>query len=184
MKFPDSELWNYATQIYQIPEVEGSCLELQNQYDADVNILLYCCWVSEQKHRLSGEDIQILQTTTAPWQTILKPLRDARQMMKQHIILIPSEQQNQTIDNMSEIELNAEHMAQLALEGCLDISQREREAEMSAADCCAQNIYTYLQQLEGVKSISDISEPVSQLLSAIYEDEEAVQMALMMAATG
>ncbi len=183
MKFPDSELWRYSTQIYQITDVENSCLQLQNQFDADVNILLYCCWAGEKKIPLSSEELSTMQATTAPWQNILKPLRDARQMMKQHVIPIPADQRQQTVNNMSELELNAEHMEQLALEACVDITAKTPSAELSSTECCAQNLFTYLQMLNAVNAISDITEQVTALLNGIYQDDEAVQMALMVAAT-
>jgi len=183
MKFPDSELWRYSTQVYQITDVEDSCLQLQNQFDADVNILLYCCWAGDKTHTLNNEEISALQTVSNPWQNILKPLRDARQMMKQHVIPIPADQRQQTVTNMSELEINAEHMAQLALEDCIDITTKTASTELSNAECCAQNLFTYLQLLTTVNAINDITEYVSTLLNAIYQDDEAVQMALMVAAT-
>jgi len=184
MKFPNSELWCYSTQVYTIVEVEKSCLQLQNEFEADVNILLYCCWAGEKKCLLNNEELSAIQTVTTPWQRILKPLRDARQMMKQHVVPIPADQRQQTVTNMSELELNAEHMEQLALESCIDFTAKTPSSEQSSADCCAQNLFVYLQLLDAVNSTNDITEWVTTLLNGIYQDDETVQMALMVAAAG
>jgi uncharacterized protein (TIGR02444 family) len=178
MNFPDSELWSFSNQTYKLPEVEGACLELQNNFDADINIILYCLWVAEKGIKLTAEDVMVLIQTTLPWQkSILKPLRDARKMMKQHIIAMPSELLDLTVSNLGEMELNAEHMSQLALEKIIDI---EEEANMEpAVDCATLNTSTYLQQLESVSSVSDVTEHLSKLLNAVYQDAEAVQVSLM-----
>ena len=92
MKFPESEFWNFSTQIYQQADVEPACLNLQNEHQADVNILLYCCWAGERGFCLDPDDISLLIQTNKPWQrNILKPLRDARSMMKQHVIAMPAD---------------------------------------------------------------------------------------------
>ncbi|MCW9014695.1 MAG: TIGR02444 family protein [Gammaproteobacteria bacterium] len=180
MNFPDSEFWNFSTQIYQQAEVESACLHLQNTYDADINILLYCCWAGEQAFSLSTDDIRELIQTAHPWQTnILKPLRDARSMMKQHIIAMPAHMIEQTVNNMSEMELNAEHMAQLAMEKAIALNNRVACENKSAIECSIQNLSAYIQQLESVSSINEVMHDLSNLLNGIFQDAEAIQLAFM-----
>ncbi len=178
MKFPDSKLWSFSDQIYKLPEVEGACLKLQNNFDADINIIMYCLWIADKGIKLNQEDAIVLIQTTLPWQkTILKPLRDARKMMKQHIIAMPTDLLDQTITNLSEMELNAEHMSQMALEKIIDTDKATEEA--SAVECATLNTSLYLQQLESVSSINDVTEDLNKLLNAVYQDAEAVQVSLM-----
>jgi len=96
MNFPNSEFWNYSTQIWTLPDVESLCLELQNNYDINVNLILYCCWVGDKNLNLNDDDLQILLDTIQPWQTMIKPLRDSRKMMQQHLIAMPANMVNQT----------------------------------------------------------------------------------------
>jgi len=180
MNFPDSELWNFSEQTYAIPEVEDNCLKLQNNYDADINIILYCIWVAEKSVLLSHNDIQLLIKATEPWQkTILKPLRDARKMMKQHIIAMPTDMLDQTVGNLTEMELNAEHMSQLALEKVISFRENSAEDKLSPIEYASSNLSRYLQQLESITAINDIAEEFSNLLNAIFQDPEAIQIALM-----
>jgi len=187
MDFPTSEFWNYSTQIWTLPEVESICLDMQNHFDANVNILLYCCWVGDKKLTLSDDDLQMLLDTVQPWQTMIKPLRDSRKMMQQHLIAMPSELIDQTVGNMNEMELNAEHMAQLAMEKVLNTDKMSACSADSELECSLQNINTYIKSMENLSSteglMPQISQLLSQLLTAIYQDEEGVQLALMNSAS-
>ena len=182
MKFSDSELWNFSTQTYQIPEVETACLNLQDNFSADVNIILYCCWLGEKSFELNVDDVTALILAAQPWKNILQPLRKTRRIMKKHIIAMPAELLDQTINNMSEMEINAEHMAQQALEKTIDLSTKTKIEDKSPVEITTGNLSTYLQQLDSVSSISDISNDLTALLDGIYQDAEAIQMALMAAA--
>jgi len=179
MDFPTSELWNYSTQIWTLPEVEAICLDLQDNYDINVNMLLYCCWIGDKNLSLNDDDLQALLDTIQPWQTIIKPLRDSRKMMKQQLIALPANMIDQTVSNISEMELNAEHMTQLALEKALRPEKITPCDGLSGIECSLNNIKTYISSLDNTTSTSEIMPQISQLLTAIFQDEEAVQMAMM-----
>jgi len=179
MEFPNSNLWSYTTQLWSLPEVEPICLELQNIYDTDVNILLYCCWIGDKTLNMSEDDMQVLLDTVKPWQTMIRPLRDSRKMMQQQLIAMPSHLVDQTISNMNQMELNAEHMAQLALEKVYNTNKITPNKGASRIECSFYNVSLYLQTLESIPSIDEIMPKISQLLISIYQDEEAVQVALM-----
>ena len=179
MDFPTSELWNYSTQIWTLPDVEAICLDLQDNYAANANMLLYCCWVGDKSLSLNDDDLQILLDTIQPWHTIIKPLRDSRKMMKQQLIALPANMIDQTVSNISEMELNAEHMAQLALEKALRPDKIAPCDSLSAIECSLNNIKAYINSLDSISSTDEIMPQISQLLTAIFQDEEAVQMAMM-----
>jgi uncharacterized protein (TIGR02444 family) len=180
MNFPDSELWTFSEQTYALPEVEDICLKLQNNFEADINIIFYCIWIAKKSITLNSDDACLLIKTAEPWQkNILKPLRDARKMMKQHIIAMPSNMLDQTVSNLGEMELNAEHMTQLALEKIINIEQCTNKSELSPIECASTNLSNYLHQLETITSIDQITEELSTLLNAVFQDPEAIQVALM-----
>lgn len=184
MIFPDSQLWNYSTQIYQLAEVESSCLHLQNNFDADVNILLYCCWLAEQGIELNAQDTQQLIAATQPWQTtMIKPLRAARKAMKQHIMALPAEKLEQTISNISEMELNAERMAQYSLEKAIRLENKQKNRDKNPVEIAAHNLALYCEQLEAVPTDGNIMSELGILLNAIFQDTEATQSALMLVST-
>ena len=177
MKFPDSSFWNYSCQLFQIREVADGCLQLQNQFNADVNILLYCCWAGDNRIQLDNVDVQKLVKSSEPWQTaIIKPLRDARKIMKNQIIAMPAHLHTQTIINLSEMEINAEHMAQLNLEKTIDFENR-KACDGSIINTSARNLLLYMQTLTTVQ-LDEISSQLTDLLKYIYGDAEQVQSAV------
>lgn len=178
MNFPDSKLWDFSVQTYSLPEVQDICLSLQDDFNANINIIMYCLWTAEQNIKISQDNVTALVQSTQPWQdTILKPLRDVRKMIKDHIIAMPVELLDQTVSNLGEMELNAEHMSQMAIEKIIDLNQASEE--ISVIECATLNLSLYLKQLESISSVSDFSVPLGQLLSAVYQDAEAVQASLM-----
>jgi len=181
MNFPESLFWNYSCQLFQIADVADTCLQIQNSLDADVNLLLFCCWAGDNHHPLNKLDIDKLIQASEPWQTaIIKPLRDARRLMKNQIIAMPANLHKQTIANLSEMELNAEHMAQLDLEKTIEFARTATTDEASAIDMSARNLMLYAQKLEKIQ-ISDATVHITRLLKHVYGDDEMVQMAMMSA---
>ncbi len=179
MDFPKSEFWTYSSQIWTLPEVENICLELQSSCDANVNMLLYCCWIGDKKLNLNDDDLQLLLDTIQPWQSIIKPLRDSRRMMQQHLIAMPANMVDQTVTNMSEMEVNAEHMTQLALEKTLNLKNLNASDDLSDIESSLSNINRYLNTLDSISDNDDHVQKIGLLLNAIFQDEEAVQMAMM-----
>ncbi|HED34416.1 MAG TPA: TIGR02444 family protein [Gammaproteobacteria bacterium] len=171
MKFPESPFWNYSTEIWTLTGVESACLELQDEFGININMLLYSCWTGSQLLCLNDDDLQILLDAINPLQTIITPLRDSRKMMKQSLIAMPSSMIEQTLANIREMELNAEHMAQLALEKALDLKQLKKCADPSSIACCQSNLNAYLQTLDNISSIDTTAQKINQLLNAIYPDE-------------
>ncbi|VAW61172.1 hypothetical protein MNBD_GAMMA09-361 [hydrothermal vent metagenome] len=172
MEFPNSSFWQYSTQIWSLPEVEPACLNLQNSFGLNVNMLLYSCWIGEQSLCLSDDDLQTLLDSVKPWQTIIQPLRDSRKMMQQNLIAMPTGMVNQTIKNISEMELNAEHMAQLAMEKALNLSKLPRCPDKSPLNCSESNIHAYLKTLDNNSAIDEIKTETGRLLCMLYGDNK------------
>ena len=174
MKFPPSEFWSYSTDIYQRAEIERTCLTMQDQYQADVNILLYCCWVGEKQIELSEDDIATLIKISQPWQkNILMHLRAARATLKTGSVIISDEERNQTRDNICEMESNAEHMAQLALEKAINLKKKNQDKDLKAIDCTTNNLTLYCQQLEATSSIEQITTELTNFTEALYLDDDS-----------
>jgi len=78
-------LWDFATWAYKREGVEKACLALQNRLNADVNLVLFCIWLS---YRGAGAGNLATYLGTAlkisrDWQkNLVEPLRTARQNLK------------------------------------------------------------------------------------------------------
>ena len=179
MEFPTSNLWNYSTQIWTLPGVESTCLDLQYKYGFNANLLLYCCWIGDQRLLLKPDQVRVLINTSDSWETVIRPLRESRNMMKQSLIAMPPELIDQTLKNISEMELNAERMEQMALEKALPLSSIASGEEESEIDFSLSNLKNYIESTDSSASTEELMQHVGKLLSSIYQDEESVQMALM-----
>ncbi len=79
----NKSLWDYASNCYALPEVEALSLSLQKQFHANVNIILWCCWLKSEKIQLSSiwlEDVLIKIDSVS--QMTVSSLRDVRQQLK------------------------------------------------------------------------------------------------------
>jgi uncharacterized protein (TIGR02444 family) len=180
MKFPESAFWNYSCRQFENRSIADTCLQLQNACDADVNILLYCCWAADNRIQLDNDDLQKLIRASNPWQSaIIKPLRDARRMMKHQIIAMPANLHTQTIANLTEMELNAEHMAQLDLEKTIDFETRT-VSDDEIINISARNLLLYVQTLTAAQTV-DSSCQIADLLKYVYGDAEKAQSAMLAA---
>lgn len=80
-----NHLWDYALELYRQPGVEALCLELQDHWGADVNLLLWLCWLEREGLAINDTRLYLAQARIAPWQTeIVQPLRRMRRHIKQH----------------------------------------------------------------------------------------------------
>ncbi|MDH5765093.1 MAG: TIGR02444 family protein [Gammaproteobacteria bacterium] len=149
MKFPPSKFWNYSINTYQLPTIERVCLKLQQLYDADINILLYCCWVGEKHILLDEKDIEKLIYVGQPWQTnILVHIRNAHHTLNTSNVTLAEDVLEETRKSISEMEINAEHMAQLALEKAINLRNKPRNKHLDSRDCALHNLQHYFQQLK------------------------------------
>ena len=149
MKFPPSKFWSYSINTYQLPTIEQSCLKLQQLYEADVNILLYCCWVSEKHILLDEKDIEKLIHVGQPWQTnILIHIRNAHHTLNTSNVTLAEDVLEETRKSISEMELNAEHMTRLALEKAINLRKKTRDKSTDSRDCALHNLQHYFQQLK------------------------------------
>ena len=77
-------LWDYTLKIYVRPGVQDACLALQDQGGADVNLLLFLCWVAQSgRGRLARAEVQKAMAVVAVWRVqVLKPLRRVRRRLR------------------------------------------------------------------------------------------------------
>jgi len=180
VKFRESPLWDYVTQLYSLPEVEKTCLALQQQQGADVNVLLLACWLGNKQMRITPELLQQIQSVSQPWQeNILQPMRKARLAIKEHILLVPTDQLEQTRSNMLKMELNAEHMQVLALEDSIQLESLVVDSKAGVEDITSSNLWLYLDQLNSTNE--ELRPQLGSLLTAVFGTEEVAQLAFMTA---
>lgn len=133
----------YILQLYQQEGVADRCLQLQDDWQADIPFLLFLCWHGRYHGRLPAEqaDRLLAHSTTVSTHTV-QPLRRVRRWMKQGW---PAQ------STLRETIKKAELQAELALlselqERCVKPEPRQAEVHDNGS-AIADNLQDYLSKL-------------------------------------
>jgi uncharacterized protein (TIGR02444 family) len=108
-------LWDFSLAIYKAPEVVLALLRLQDECNADVNLVLYILWRAALGQRVSDAGVMFMEQETALWrQHVVWPLRMTRRAMKQ--FAAGSLQSEALRRRVKDDELEAERLQQAFLE--------------------------------------------------------------------
>ncbi len=169
-------LWDFSLRIYSDSAVAEACLELQNRFALDVNVLLFCLWHG----RYFGEIPAVVMNTaidiSSTWSSqVVTPLRQARTWMKgrqdcYNYIGAPEAEFTSLRSAIKKLELSAERMQQNKL-ASLAGSCRAIPDLIQEEQVMQKNLLTYV---EGNKSISYavIRKTIDLLVSAVRLDAE------------
>ncbi len=99
--------WNFSLELYDREGVAAACLKLQDAYQLDVNLLLFCFWHGSAYGRIDQELLQKVIELSIEWRCgVVQPLRSARTWMKHNPN--PSEQFESLREKIKASELLAE----------------------------------------------------------------------------
>ncbi|WID99805.1 TIGR02444 family protein (plasmid) [Bosea vestrisii] len=75
--------WRFISSVYAAPGVREACLKLQQEFDADVVLLLFAGWLASEGAALSPDDAAAAAMLVRPWrQQAVLPLRTIRTELK------------------------------------------------------------------------------------------------------
>ncbi len=110
--------WRFSLGLYRRGGVEQACLGLQNACGADVNLLLFCCWMASQGKSLDKRALRRAIAAVRPWQEeVVRPLRRARRALKRPGAARPDARRARLRQDVLRLELEAEYVEQLLLAG-------------------------------------------------------------------
>ena len=137
----DNPFWRYSLKTYGKPGVQAAALALQDGFDLDVNLLLFCCWAGACGHRLSEREIESLEAACASWrEEVVRPLRRARRHLK------PLETEADVADLRAAIkksELEAERLQQDRLHAVLPLSTQDVRDAAHCVEAARANLGGY-----------------------------------------
>lgn len=158
-----SQFWDYATHCFHHPDIAVECLQLQDNFGFDINLLLLCGWLGRQHITLPQTILQTLLDNTQEWRTrLLQPFRGLRTCAKPGPEQHPS--RHKAYDALKKAESLMERHYQYLLLSSLPNSldpQHQREH----TDCCRQSLANY------------------GLIMAYDEDNELMPLALALSQT-
>ena len=148
--FPPNGLWDFATRLYAKDRVEQVCLELQDRRGADVNVLLFCCWVAASgRGAFRAGELEAALAATQTWrEDVTQPLRRLRRHLKGDVGAAPRRLSDDLRRVIAECELHAEHVEQLMLHDSLERAGTGTMDPAEQARAATQNLAAYFSQLE------------------------------------
>ncbi len=140
--------WDFSVRTYRTTGVPAASLSLQNDFGADVNMLLYCCWVGAYLGKFDSDMFASASRFSANWaENVVIPLRSARTWMKHTGCgddAISVDQCMTLRDDVKSVEFAAERLQQDTLESLAhDPRLRNVGGEILAADT-ASNLALYM----------------------------------------
>ena len=75
--------WAFSLAFYGRPGVSEACIALQDQYAADVDVVLFALWCASRGHALDDAEIAAVDGAVADWRNaVVQPVRAARRALK------------------------------------------------------------------------------------------------------
>ena len=168
----ENPFWNFSVKVYSRDGVAPACLRLQDQVGADVNILMYCCWVAHDHGvRFDESSLGRVLGLTEPWTaTVVEPLRTIRRALKlaTHSGFDPDDQERLRTE-IKRIELRSERMQHDALFAAANITKAG--APEARRDVGRHNIDFYLSTLNtGIDETAQ--QDIDLLIAAAFDISE------------
>jgi len=143
MNNQSQNFWNFSVNLYSQARVADACLDLQNSYDLDVNMLLFCYWHGVNLGVFPAKTLEQAWSFSQTWKKeVVQPLRNVRRWMKDQANTHPTFNQPQFEALRSRIkfdELAAEKYQQENLEQ-IALANAEQEGSNKGHDACNTNI--------------------------------------------
>ena len=157
--------WDFSVELYGQDGVSAACLELQNEFGLDINLLLFCYWHGRCHGTIDDQLLQRAIKFSSNWrQNVVQPLRNVRKWMKVNASLFESAQSRQfevLRERVKDDELAAEKYQQQAMEELIQSSTLPDAAGMNSRDLPL-----------ATNSLEAARVNVEKLLAAMAEDSE------------
>ncbi len=141
-----NKFWNFTLAAYPADGVQQSVIYLQDNCDADVNLLFYCCWMGSRGWLLSVDDLKQADAAVNTWrEQVTKPLRTIRDKIKDNEKLSEPEGAMDVRGKILGAEVDSERITQGILE-----SQLRGDQDDSGNEPCqlaANNLRRYFEIL-------------------------------------
>ena len=158
-----SDFWNFSLRIYAQPKIADVCLDLQDRFGADVNLVLFMLWAAARERRLDPVEIGEIAFFVENWRKhIITPLRLARRALKAPPRGWPIEETESLRQRVKADELEAERLQQNAMSAFLAIDHAGRsDSSLAAAKSNLGNYASHLGAAFPEKHIKDLANLVT-----------------------
>jgi uncharacterized protein (TIGR02444 family) len=171
--FPDEPFWDFSLAVYGTEGVPAACLGLQERYQIDVNLLLWCLWCGAAGFpALTPDDLAETESGIGDWHhNVVRYLRWLRRHLKAPYDLMDNDLQQSLRARLQKIEIDAEHLEQLALAGIARSLKGAPANPGASVDVSASNGALYLTAA-GARATGEDADDFAAILVAAYKDQD------------
>jgi uncharacterized protein (TIGR02444 family) len=111
-----SPFWTFSLSYYRQAGVSEACLELQDGFGVDVNIVLFLLWTATLRRRVEAGEIRVLADRVRAWQNdVVVPIRNLRRFLKTPPPLLDEGTAELFRTKIKAVELESERLQQEAM---------------------------------------------------------------------
>ncbi len=152
MNTPES-FWNFSVRTYRCKGIPQACLTLQTERGADVNVLLFCCWMGVTRGEFDAATFEAVLTFSHSWtERVVRPLRGARTWMKTTGCpdpLLPERDCMDLRERIKAVEFEAERLQENVMQTLVDDIPQASLNAAGQLDAAVRNLRRYCVQ-EGI----------------------------------
>ena len=161
--------WDFSVRTYRTERVPDACLSLQNDYGADVNMLLYCCWVGVYVGQFDDELFERASLFSSAWANhVVIPLRSARTWLKHEGCggePVATDTCMALREKIKSVEFESEKLQQEALESITTINQSSNGNTQQILEAVHANLDRYTANAE-IKPTEDAKSKFLTIINA------------------
>ena len=173
--------WTFTLGIYAERRVQSALIHLQDDRDADVNLLLYALWsASIGLPPLESDRIRLLARLVRQWRvTAIEPLRAIRNALGDGIAEAPRDDVRTLRSGVLKLEIEAERIEQAIIENATP-GDRPGKTDRPEATLVASNLATVVDLNDQALSAENIRaiETLVEAASSAGETDAARAMAV------
>ncbi|HXY21912.1 MAG TPA: TIGR02444 family protein [Burkholderiaceae bacterium] len=111
MRRRPNAFWRFSLATYRDPAAAAACLALQDRWGADVNLLLFCCWLGQDGRALDKRTLCAAMLGVDTLQAkIIRPLRQSRRALRRPPRGMPKTWAKQLKDRIAAAEIDLEYV--------------------------------------------------------------------------
>tara|TARA_A100001037_G_scaffold290312_1_gene303009 strand:- start:1149 stop:1718 length:570 start_codon:yes stop_codon:yes gene_type:complete len=181
LDFEECPFWDFSIDLYGRKGVSAACIALQDRHKLDVNIILLSMWMGHSGRAVINHDtlINALDVSTRWNKDIICGIRAVRLSLKDNFFPIPIGDSEQLRKNLLALEIDGEHLEQLAIASTITSEPNSELDETLRLAICTANLGLYFTHLDA-KLIEEDYSNVRDIISATFDgiNEENVNLAM------
>ncbi len=154
-------IWPYVLRLYGVPEFGPAGIALQDSAGADVDVLLFLCFLADRSRVAGRDDVARMDASIKAWrENVVKPVRALRRQLKDGIAPVALALSDPIRNVVKNVELDAERVQLETLEREFPVESM-RVWTLDRQACARTNVSAYAAFLGGFPE-----QPVATLLAA------------------